>query len=109
MFLIRSVSGVTIALRNVAPTREVSWMAKVTYYAVVPYEIGKRGKLMQGTPVPASSADQAIRMAHRMEQRYSAVVAFSRTGNPDTGDYGDPVFLAVLGGITREALEAEAA
>jgi hypothetical protein len=84
-------------------------MSKQTYYAVLPFEIGPRGKLMEGQAVPATSGDHAVRLAHRMEPRVAGAVAFSRTGDPETGDWDDAVILVVLGAVPPDLLESRAA
>lgn len=80
-------------------------MAKQTYFVVQPYEIGKRGKLGAGQPIMAASGPNAIKMAQKMKGRVAGVVAFSKTGDPETGDYDDAMILTILGSVPPEVRE----
>lgn len=84
-------------------------MARDTYYAVLPFEIGQRGKFTERPAVPATSEQHAVRLAHELEARFAGVVAFSRTGDWETGDYDDAVILVVLGAVPNDLLESRAA
>lgn len=84
-------------------------MPKVTYYAVLPFTIGPRGKLTEGQAIPATSEDHAIRLARRMEPTVAGAVAFSRTGNPELGDYDDAVILEIVGAVPPDLHESRAA
>jgi hypothetical protein len=76
---------------------------------VLPFVIGPRGKLTEGTAVPATGEQHAIRMAYQMEPKVAGVVAFSRSGDWETGDYDDAVILVVLGAVPGDLLESRAA
>lgn len=84
-------------------------MPKQTYYSVLPFTIGPRGKLQEGTPQPATSEQHAVRMAYQMEAKVAGVVAFSRTGDWETGDYEDAVILVVRGAVPNDLIESRAA
>lgn len=86
-------------------------MSKQTYFVVLPIVAGKKGRPIEGIPQPAASGVAAIRLAQRMlaSGRVLGVIAFSKTGDPDTGDYEDAVILTVLGRVPPEVLEARAA
>lgn len=77
-------------------------MSKITYFVVQPFEISKRGRPVAGSPVQAQSAGQAMRMAERIAAKGGAI-AFSRTGDPETGDFEDAVVLGQFGEIAEEA------
>jgi hypothetical protein len=81
-------------------------MAKQTYFVVLPFIAGPKGRFGTGEPVIASSGAHAIRTAQRMKDRFSGVVAFSRTGDPDSGDWEDAVILTALGRVPAEVREA---
>ncbi len=86
-------------------------MSKQTYYVVLPVVAGKKGRPMEGVPVPAASGVAAIKLAQRVmaSGRVLGVIAFSKTGDPETGDYEDAIILAVLGSVPPEVLEVRAA
>lgn len=76
-------------------------MSKITYFVVQPFEVSKRGRAVPATPIQAQSAAQAMRMAERLAAKGGAV-AFSRTGDPETGDFDDAVVLASIGEVPIE-------
>jgi hypothetical protein len=86
-------------------------MSKQTYFVVLPLVAGRKGRIAEGEPVPCASGVSAIKTAQRImaSGRALGVIAFSKTGDPDTGDYEDAVVLTVLGSVPPEVLEARAA
>lgn len=78
----------------------------ITYFVVQPFKTGKRGALIADTPVQATSIDHATRMAERMASSKAGVVAFSRAGDPATGEYEDAQILAVFGSVPSEVEES---
>lgn len=50
-------------------------------------------------PQQAPTASAAVSRAKALAARHVGVIAWSRTADPTTGDYGDPVELARLGTI----------
>lgn len=81
----------------------------VTYFVVQPYVVGRRGAIIAETPIQASSVDHALRMAERLALQRQAVVAFSRTGEPSTGEWDAAVVLAIHGHVPEEVEEEFAA
>ncbi len=69
----------------------------ITYFVVLSYEWSKRGILCARDPMEAPGELQAIRMAERLAASAAGVVAFSRTGDPTTGDYEDARVLVRFG------------
>ncbi|WP_336812315.1 hypothetical protein [Bosea sp. MMO-172] len=82
------------------PTRET--VAHLTYFVVQAYTAVKRGKISADEPIPARDRDHAMRMFERFKQSRAGVVAFSRTGDPATGDYEDAVIIARHGTVPSE-------
>jgi hypothetical protein len=83
-------------------------MAKLTYFVVQPF-IMKRGHMAPaGQPLTPQSERAARRLAERLALTNPAVLAFSRAGDPGTGEFDDAVVLAKYGDIPDEALEAMA-
>lgn len=72
--------------------------SRVTHYVVQGYrKMGKR--IVPDEPKVAADERQCLRMAEAMAARRHAVIAFSRTGDLDTGDFDDPVILARHGEV----------
>lgn len=77
-------------------------MARETYFVVLPFEHGRKARIVEGQPVPATSASHARRLAERIRAHHAGVVAFSRTGDPELGDWDDAVVLAAYGELPAE-------
>lgn len=72
--------------------------SRVTHYVVQSYrKMGKR--IVADEPKVAADERQCLRMAEAAAGRRHAVIAFSRTGDADTGDFDDPVILATHGEV----------
>jgi hypothetical protein len=79
-------------------------MAKVTYFVAQPFELSKRGRFTPGAAQPARSADQAVRTAERLAKTKGGAVAFSRSGDPEFGEFDDAVILARYGEVPDDLL-----
>ncbi len=77
-------------------------MAQTTYYVVQSFESGSKGGLVADIPVTLPSADGARRRAERLALSKAGVVAFSRTGDPSTGDFEDAQILFAHGNVPGE-------
>lgn len=80
-------------------TAEHAAAGTVTHFVVQAYRKGKRGKVEAEEPKIARDENNAKAMAERLALSRHAVIAFSRTGDPDTGDFDDPVILAKHGAV----------
>ena len=67
-----------------------------SYFVVQSFSSGKGG-MRPDAPIQAQSLPQAKRLAQRLAERKPMVVAFTRDGNPTTGDYGDPKLIFAHG------------
>jgi hypothetical protein len=81
-------------------------MAKVdderrTYYVVQSFS-GSPHKPIADEPREAISRDAAASLASRLAPSKLAVVAFSRTGNFQTGEFDDAIIIANFGHIPEE-------
>ena len=79
-------------------------MASVTYHVVVPFDRNGDGELEPGEPMEAPSAEMAQRRAASLARAHAGVVAFSRAGDPATGDFEDAVILSQAGDVDLDAL-----
>ena len=64
-------------------------MARQTSYFVQSFNAGQGGNLKADTPIACKSASGAVRTAERLASSNAGVIAFSSTGDPETGDYDD--------------------
>jgi hypothetical protein len=75
-------------------------MARETSYLVQAFIAGRGAGLKAEKAVPCKSADAARRMAERLVETRLGVVAFSTSGDAETGDYDDqPVIIFKAGRI----------
>lgn len=71
----------------------------LTYYVVQSFQRTRKGILVSNPAVEARDAGHALRMAERLSCTSAGVVAFSRTGDPSTGEYEDAVVLSRYGSV----------
>lgn len=75
----------------------------LTYFVVQSFSQGRKGAVVADQPIQSQSADHATRMADRLSRTRVAAIAFSRTGDPATGEYDEAVILASFGEIPDES------
>ena len=80
-------------------------ISRITYYVALPFIPTEDGGLAPGRPVEASSADAAIWRAAGLAKWDGRAVAFSRTGDPDLGEFEPAVILAKYGELPRDLPE----
>jgi hypothetical protein len=75
-------------------------MADVTYYVALPFPDSEDGPVA-GEAVECTSANAAITRAEILSHREGVLgaVAFSRTGDPSTGEFADAKVLETLGTV----------
>jgi hypothetical protein len=76
----------------------------VTYYVIVCFDRDAEGGLTATTTREATSAWAAERAARFLAQDHSGAVAFSRTGDPATGEFQDATILVQFGEVDLDAL-----
>jgi hypothetical protein len=81
----------------------------LTYYVVQSYQAGKKGNLFADEPVAVSDLRHAQRLAERLSSSKVGVLAFSRTGDPATGEYQDAVVIVAFGQVPVELAGRSAA
>jgi hypothetical protein len=76
-------------------------MAAHTYYVTLPFLRDEDGALVAGEPREARSAEQAARYANLLATSTDncGAIAFSRSGDPATGDFDDAVVLKSVGEV----------
>lgn len=76
----------------------------VTYYVVVPFDLDESGDLVAGEAKEAQSSRAAERSASALASDHAGAVAFSRTGDPASGNFDNAVILAQFGRVDLSAL-----
>lgn len=76
----------------------------ITYYVVVPFGPSQDGDPVPLEPMEAQSGEAAKRRAATAALKHGGAIAFSRTGDPNTGEFSDAVVLATYGDVDRTML-----
>ena len=71
----------------------------VTYYVALPFARNEEGELVPGEGQDRQSASSAESLARPMAETAAGAVAFSRTGEPATGDFADAVVIRTFGEV----------
>jgi hypothetical protein len=74
-------------------------MAAVTYYVALPFVWSEEGELVAGEAQERVTSLAAVRVAQFMATTSAGAVAFSRTGDPSTGDFADAEIIRSLGTV----------
>lgn len=76
----------------------------VTYFVVLGFEVGKNGVLIADEPKEIhGGAARCVAAAKRMAEGKAGVIAFSRSGDPNLGDWEDAEVLWQSGLVPEEA------
>lgn len=65
-----------------------------------------RGGFAVDTPLMATGERQALRMAERLGEERAGAIAFYRVGDPEVGEFDDPVVIARFGEMPNHLLPA---
>jgi len=78
-------------------------MAEVTYFVALPFVAADDG-VAPGEPVECFNPNAAIMRAEAFSRKTGHVgaVAFSRTGDPATGDFGDAKVIRKFGEVPED-------
>lgn len=76
----------------------------VTRYVIQTYQRGSKGFLVPDQPQLAKDKQHCEALAERLGIAGKVLVAFSRSGQPDTGEWDDAVILAIHGDLPQEVL-----
>lgn len=71
----------------------------VTYYVALPFVRNEEGDLVAGEAQDRQTAHAAESLARRLAMDAAGAVAFSRTGDPATGDFEDAVVICSFGDV----------
>lgn len=81
-------------------------MSAVTYYVALPFVAADDG-LVPGGSIECQSEHEAIRKAELLSRTAGNVgaLAFSRKGDPHTGEFSDAIVLKAFGDVPRDLSE----
>ena len=71
----------------------------VTYYVALPFVRNDEGELVPGEAQDRQSAAAAESLARKMAETSAGAVAFSRTGEPASGEFEDAVVIRSFGEV----------
>ncbi len=74
-------------------------MSEITYFAVLPFSRTEGGGFLAEAAIEVRSAAQATATASRMAGLERGAIAFSKTGNPQLGEWADAVILGRFGNV----------
>jgi hypothetical protein len=76
-------------------------MADVTYYVALPFLQDDAGSPVAGAAEECQNSTAALRRAETMSRMAGSIgaVAFSRTGDPMIGEFGDAKLLRTFGNV----------
>lgn len=79
-------------------------MAHVTYYVALPFMRDESGETVAGNAEECQSAATALRRAEMMSRIPGSIgaIAFSRTGDPMIGEFGDAHLLRKFGNVPED-------
>jgi hypothetical protein len=76
-------------------------MAGITYFVALPFDVADGSVIIVGEPLECPSPAAAIERAQGLWKvlGHTGAVAFSRTGDPATGDFSDATLLRKFGNV----------
>jgi hypothetical protein len=79
-------------------------MGSVTYYVAIGFERDEEGELVAMDPTESQTASAAIARARSLAATKAGAIAFSRTGDPNIGEFADAVVLFKAGEVPDDAM-----
>jgi hypothetical protein len=82
-------------------------MADITYYVAMPFLQDDSGSPVAGTAEECQSSTTALRRAEMLSRApgHVGAIAFSRTGDPMMGEFGDAKLLKTFGNVPGDLNE----
>lgn len=77
-------------------------MSAITYFVALPIMVGEDGELFAGDGVECRTAQEAVGKASRLAGSHAGSVAFSRSGDPGSGEFEPAVVLARFGSLPSD-------
>ena len=84
-------------------------MSTITYYVALPFKHDEDGGIVADIPRECPSPLNAIQTARRLASNSIGAIAFSRSGDPATGEFSDAVVLQTFGEVLslEELIDAQ--
>ena len=79
-------------------------MSNVTYYVAIGFERDEEGELVALAPLESQTSTAAVSRARALAATKAGAIAFSRTGDPDVGEFADAVVLFRAGEVPDDAI-----
>jgi hypothetical protein len=79
-------------------------MSNVTYYVAMGFERDAEGELVALDPMECQSSSQATSRARSLAASKAGAIAFSRTGDPELGEFEDAKVLWQGGEVPADAV-----
>ena len=79
-------------------------MSNITYYVAMGFERDETGELVAMDPIESPSAHAAVARARTLATTKAGAVAFSRTGDPNIGEFAEAVVLFTAGEVPDGAI-----
>ncbi|MGI3903481.1 MAG: hypothetical protein ACRYGP_19545 [Janthinobacterium lividum] len=71
----------------------------ITYHVVIPFARDHEGNLVPLEPAEAPNAESARRRAKAAATKHAGALAFSRAGDPNTGEFDEAKLTASFGDV----------
>jgi hypothetical protein len=71
----------------------------ITYHVVIAFARDEEGHLVPLEPAEAPNAESARRRAQAAAAKHAGALAFSRSGDPNTGDFDEAKLTASFGDV----------
>ena len=77
-------------------------MSNITYYVAIGFERDEAGDIVALDPMEAQSSAAAVARARSLAATKAGAIAFSRTGDPNIGEFADAVVLFKAGDVPAD-------
>lgn len=78
-------------------------MSNITYYVSIGFQRDEQGELVALEPQESQTSSAAIARARSLAHKHAGALAFSRTGDPNVGEFADAVVLFRQGDVLDDA------
>ena len=79
-------------------------MSNITYYVAIGFERDAEGELVALEPMESQTSTAAVARARSLAATKAGAIAFSRTGDPDIGEFANAVVLFRAGEVPDDAV-----
>ncbi len=80
-------------------------MTAATYFVALPILKDEQGDWITGEPIEAQQSYAARTTAEALAKQHGGAIAFSRTGDPQSGEFEDAVVIARFGVVPEDLTE----